>query len=440
MIKRSATRSDQTKLFLSYSRKDIKTAERLHIALEEHGFDVLLDRTDIAPGEDWKARLGRLIHEADAVVFTLSPHSTASTVCAWEVQEATRLGKRILPALIVKVLDADVPSELARLNFISFLKRDFDLGIADLVSALNTNLEWVREHTRLSELAQVWENKSENTSQVLRGNALLDAERWLANRPTDAASPTEIQQAFIAASRNAATGRQRNWVAGSIAVSIVSAGLAFWGEINRKEAVAQRQVAEQQRDRAEKVLTAASGTSHSLVFDMAQEFRNVEGVPLATIKKVLNKARSLQTELGKAGGASLDMQRDEAAALNELATTYQAQGATSEALSAANESMAIVQKLVEAEPNNNKWKRYQGVTFDTVGTILDLQGKATEANQLFTKSYEQAKTLATQDANNTEWQADYSISSQVHSMNECGIAHNGSFLRHSLPMKNGRIY
>jgi tetratricopeptide (TPR) repeat protein len=409
MAKKKLQRQVQTKLFLSYSRKDLKMAERLHVALQEQGFEVLLDRTDIAPGEDWKARLGQLIHEADAIIFALSPHSTASSVCGWEVEEAARLGKRILPALIVKVVDAEVPPTLGKLNFISFLKRDFGQAIADVVSALNTNLDWVREHTRLSELALVWDRKGRDTAQILRGRGLQDAEAWMASQPENAASPTELQRAFIASSRTAASGRQRNWVAGSVAVAVVSAGLAVWGEINRREADTQRTVAVQQRDRAETVLKAATATSHSLVFDISQEFRNVEGVPLATIKRVLEKARSLQTELGKAGGATPDMRRDEAAALDELATTYQAQGATEDAMSAANESMAIIAELVKSEPESDKWRRYQAVTFGRFADILVLQGKNVQANGYFAMSVEICKLILHHQPENTQFQIDYSV-------------------------------
>ena len=392
-----------SKLFLSYSRKDLKFAQMIHDALQVEGFEVLLDRTDIAPGEDWKARLGQLIHEADAVVFVLSPHSAASAVCAWEIGEAERLGKRILPALITKVADTLVPPALGRLNFISFVKRDFDTAIVDIMAALNTNLVWVREHTRLSELAAVWDVKGQNTGQVLRGAALSDAENWLASAPTDAALPTDLQRGFIAASRSAATGRQRNWVAGSVAVAIVSAGLAIWGEVNRRTAV-------EQKDRAEKVLAAATVTSHSLVYDLAQDFRNVEGVPITTIRRVLEKARGLQKELGKAGGATFDMRRDEAAALNELATTYRDQGATEDALVAALESMAIIEKLVVEDPTNDKWKRYLSVSGDSVADILVLQGKTDEAMALFVKGKNIAKTLWEIEPKSSEKILDYSVS------------------------------
>jgi hypothetical protein len=57
----------------------------------------LIDRHGISGGEDWKRRLGNLISEADTVVFVLSPSSAHSEICDWEVEEAARLNKRVLP-------------------------------------------------------------------------------------------------------------------------------------------------------------------------------------------------------------------------------------------------------------------------------------------------------------------------------------------------------
>ena len=87
---------DATKLrvFLSYSRADIEFADQLVAILEVLGFEPLIDREGIHGAENWKVRLGQLILESDIVVFVLSPESSTSDVCAWEVEEALNAENR----------------------------------------------------------------------------------------------------------------------------------------------------------------------------------------------------------------------------------------------------------------------------------------------------------------------------------------------------------
>ena len=114
----------RAKVFISYSRKDLSFAQSLVEALTERGFDAFLDKTDIAPGEPWKERLGGLIAAADTVVFAISPDSVASTVCAWELDESGRLGKRLIPVVARRIPDADAPPALGRLNWVFCTESD----------------------------------------------------------------------------------------------------------------------------------------------------------------------------------------------------------------------------------------------------------------------------------------------------------------------------
>ncbi|MEM9046656.1 MAG: toll/interleukin-1 receptor domain-containing protein, partial [Pseudomonadota bacterium] len=109
---------DLPKVFISYSRKDRERAQSIADTLRERSFGVFRDTEDILPTEEWKGRLQQLIEEADTIVFLLSPHSAVSEVCAWEVEYAVSLSKRIAPIVIDEVEGNDIPPLLARLNFI----------------------------------------------------------------------------------------------------------------------------------------------------------------------------------------------------------------------------------------------------------------------------------------------------------------------------------
>ena len=73
-----------------------------------------------------------------------------------------------------------------------------------------------------------------------------------------------------------------------------------------------------QRDRAEKTLQLATETANGLVFDLAQKFSDVTGVPATLIKDILDRARKLQDQLIGTGETSPGAARSQADALIEF--------------------------------------------------------------------------------------------------------------------------
>ena len=182
-------------------------------ALEGTGFDPLIDRHSIPGGEDWKAQLRHMIVEADSVVFVLSPRSAASKLCEWEVEEADQLNKRLIPIVCASLEGVSVPPRLANLNYIYFYPEPkvsgsgFGSGLARLLEALNTDLDWIRDHTRLGALSERWQTRKKDVALLLRGDELEDAERWLGRKPPNAPEPTELLRAFLSESRVAEAAR-----------------------------------------------------------------------------------------------------------------------------------------------------------------------------------------------------------------------------------------
>lgn len=288
----------KTKVFISYSRKDMAFADRLEAVLKVRGFEVLIDREEIYAFEDWWKRLQALIRSADTAVFALSPDAVASHEALREVEYAASLHKRFAPIVCWRVEDSAVPGALRRLNFIFFDDPDrFEAGADQLAEALTTDIDWVRKHTEFDESARRWAGAGRSNGLLLRSPVLEEAERWIASRPRNAPEPTAETQAFVVESRRGAT-RRRNIFTGSLGagliVALVLAGLAFW---QREVSVQQRQIADQQRKRVEDTLAAATKTANSLVFDLAQRFKNSVGIPANIIKDILDKARALQEQL-----------------------------------------------------------------------------------------------------------------------------------------------
>jgi hypothetical protein len=213
-MSKEAREAGRLAVFLSYSCDDLGFADQLEAALQSHKYDVAIDRQGISGGEDWRTRLGGLIRDADTVIFVLSPSSAGSDLCKWEVEEASRLGKRIIPVPCRPLGDATVPPQLSALNYIFFYAEPrlpgsgFGTGLATLVSALDTDLDWLREHTRLLQRASEWDSAGRTESRLLFGDSFAEAKAWAARRPQDAPEPTALHYEFVRASEEAETKRQ----------------------------------------------------------------------------------------------------------------------------------------------------------------------------------------------------------------------------------------
>ena len=236
--------SDKLKVFISYSRRDSSDfTEELVAGLELAGFAPFLDRHDIAPGEPWEERLGGLIKQADTVVFIISPEAMRSDRCEWEINRTLDLSKRLMPLVFKPVPEADIPEQLKRRQFVRF---DAGPGITrplgQLAAALRQDLDWVREHTRIGELADRWEARGRPESLLLRGEDIAAALAWVQRRKADGPVITELMLAFIAASKQAeATRLRRNRLikvlVGVLVAAVVAVVAAWWNQDWLKEEI-----------------------------------------------------------------------------------------------------------------------------------------------------------------------------------------------------------
>jgi tetratricopeptide (TPR) repeat protein len=380
--------SRNARLFLSYARRDAAIAEKVFFAIESAGLTVYRDTEQILPAEDWRGRLEALITRSDGVLFVMSPNSVRSSVCAWEVEVATRLNKRIVPLVVANLDEAAVPAGLERLNYIfATPAHDFDAAISQAAKAATTDIDWVRTHTTLGERAGEWAKAGRpGRSRTLRGEELSEAEAWIATHPPDAPLPTEIHRAWIAASRAEATRRQRAWLAGALIVAVISTGLGVWAEINRR-------IASTERDRAELILDRGSQTANDLVFDLAKRFGDREGVPQDLVRDMLERSRELVDRLAVAGEDRPDLLRSRAAALAEMSTTLTRLGENEAALKAATDALAAFEALIAADPEEPQWRMDRIVALDRLGDILLALDRKTEAAEAYDRALDLAQAL-----------------------------------------------
>jgi WD40 repeat protein len=296
-------------LFVSYARTDSAFVRRLQEALTELGKDVWVDWQDIPPTADWLAEVEAGIEGAGAFVFVLTPDSLASDVCATELAHAARHNKRVIPVLRRDVDGSAVPAALSRPNWVLLRAEDDERqAIETLVTALDTDLEWVEAHTRLLVRAIEWDAGDRDGSLLLRGSDLRAAEERLA-RPPGEPQPTDLQGEYVLASRAAATRRQRVILGGvtvALVVAVVLGLLALW---QRGRAITERDTARSRELTAQSVARLSVDPEESVELAL----QALEQRPTAEAEEALSEAlirsrvqAALPTRGGRMAGFSQD--------------------------------------------------------------------------------------------------------------------------------------
>ncbi len=156
-------------LFLSYSRSDSATGDRLRADLEAAGHHVWLDRDDIRGGEQWRASIANGIAAADRILLLMSPASLQSENVAREVSIADDLNKPILPLVLE---DSEVPAEfqflLAGVQTITFEGRAYKSALDELLRDLE------RPTSPSQAVSDPHESQAWNRTSMARGGGLPD--------------------------------------------------------------------------------------------------------------------------------------------------------------------------------------------------------------------------------------------------------------------------
>ncbi|HEX2622998.1 MAG TPA: TIR domain-containing protein, partial [Phototrophicaceae bacterium] len=238
-----------TDVMISYSRKDVEFVRKLHGELLAQGRNIWVDWEDIPKTADWWSEIRDGIEKADNFVFVISPDSVDSEVCGWEINHAVELKKRLIPVLRKDVTDPAIKPKMHQsLNAHNWIfardQDDFTNVVQQVASAMDTDLEYVKHHTRLLVRAREWDKAARDPSFLLRGSDLTDAEAWITHSLGKLPEPDSIHRQYITSSRKVTRARQRNLLMGVAVSAIVGmfALIAVWQAVRaenaRHEAVA----------------------------------------------------------------------------------------------------------------------------------------------------------------------------------------------------------
>src|SRR5262245_62088146 len=226
--------------FISYSRRDSAFVDRLLDRLRDSNVAALVDQAEIYAFEDWWERIKVLIEQADAVIVVVTPNFAASSHCGKEIEYARLLGKRLAPLVAEATDPLSLDSAIQRLNFV-FADRNerFEPAIVTVLEALNTNIDWIRQHTEYTRLAVKCQESGYPNGLLLRSPSLEDAEHWASSRPHGTPLAAPQTTTFIEKSRQYGNRRQLGiiyQVLGACVVTLLLAALAFYQKVEAESA------------------------------------------------------------------------------------------------------------------------------------------------------------------------------------------------------------
>jgi hypothetical protein len=336
------------KVFISYSRQDSEFAKQLTTELQKCELDYWIDWEGIPPTVDWWKEIERGIEEADAFLFILSPDSSKSKVCGMEIDYASKMGKRLIPLLRRTIDSNDAPTQLKHINWLFFRENDdFDAGIQALLTAIHTDYEWVKAHRRLQVRAIEWENGFKDSSLLLRGKDLKEADRQLKNNSKKDPFPTELQKQYVLQSHVGVIRQRRILIIMFVVIfTIFSLSIIAFG---------QRNAASSARSTAEAVSKVAA-TQEEIARFVAQRSQNQIAMQLANLAQVLSSEDSIDPSIPPliAIYSLRTSQNDQASAFLQ---NYLKQNSQSSA-SSDEELIADVCAILPRNLTKAEWKTY----------------------------------------------------------------------------------
>ena len=307
-------------VFISYSRKNGEFARKLTDRLTQSNKESWVDWEGIPlSSPNWWDEIKAGIEQADSFVFIMSQDSMASAVCHMELDYALDLQKRVVPIIYQEVETKSAFAELAtfvpdnamkqrldgdtlmnkasdnwqRISHINWLffrdEDDFDKQFRTLITTVETDLIYVKAHTRYLARAKEWQRNNERIDLLLFGEEIALAEAWLqsaekyerqaAARTGDEKFevvnplPDDLHRQYISASRQAENRRKLIQYISAILIvlsiaSVIGAVIAYLGVRNASEVLASS-------NKATQLSTQALNEAQDGNFDLALALAHV---------------------------------------------------------------------------------------------------------------------------------------------------------------------
>lgn len=255
--------------------------------------------------------------------------------------------------------------------------------------AAQESRDFYRVRAEVEDAERRWREHGQPKDRLIqRGVPLAEAEKLAADF-ADELPPEFI--AYVNTSRRQARLRQR-LVAGAavffFVLAVAATGAGVW--------------AFREQRHAQTALADATEAANSLVFNLAQQFRDKPGVPIALIKDILDRAQALQHQLTAQAGLTPELEWSEAASLTELIPVLIRVGDPPDAVKAGAAARDLSRSLLAADPQNREYQVAMAVAYERYGDALLTQGRYKDVIESYRAEVSVLEKLAAAEPNNTD--------------------------------------
>jgi tetratricopeptide (TPR) repeat protein len=189
---------------------------------------------------------------------------------------------------------------------------------------------------------------------------------------------------------------------------VILAGLAGWqwkvAIDNERAAIEQRQLAQQQRDRAERALVEATSAADSLVMDIGLGVVQLAGVPIEVVQSILDRASALQQRLVESGENTPNLRLTKALTIVGQSYPIISQGDIPRAVTMVEEAVAIMDRLVKEEPQNLRLTLLLPGFYDFLAHLYSRDGRREAALEIYQRGLALRRRWAQEDKDNVSHQ------------------------------------
>lgn len=167
-------------VFISYDRRDERVADQISQALAERGYNCWWDR-DIPGGVEWERRIAEQIQRLPVFLVIASDRAAESKWVRWEIKEASKADKPIIPVALSGEIPDDLPPALGPIQFVTWpegvvteetvqqlISALIEAGLGMVHKSIDAELDWSYLEKHFDDLTRNDRERLDHIADIVR--------------------------------------------------------------------------------------------------------------------------------------------------------------------------------------------------------------------------------------------------------------------------------